>query len=117
VSKIRRDLLSQLVPVPLIVKMEVSNHPELQEKLQELEHELEVSRSVSKEKCFETVAWVGAVLLRPQVACRGLVPTNELLLTFDINRREILQKRGRQSLVYAGQTEHSPRPAVVDICF
>jgi hypothetical protein len=36
--------------VPPTVKMEVSNHPELQEKLQELEHELEVSQSVSKQK-------------------------------------------------------------------
>ena len=52
VSKIRScaGLASELVPVPPTVKMEVSNHPELQEKLQELEHELEVSRSVSKEK-------------------------------------------------------------------
>jgi hypothetical protein len=36
--------------VPPTVKMEVSTHPELQEKLRELEHELEVSRGVSKEK-------------------------------------------------------------------
>jgi hypothetical protein len=105
--------------VPISVKMEVSNHPELQEKLQELEHELEVSPSVSKKaKSVLRLSRVWAQFcLGRKKDVKGWHQRMNHWLTFDIHRREILQKRGRQSLVYAGQTEQGQVPSINDICF
>ena len=80
--------------------METAAHPELQEKLQELEHELEVSHCVSKaEKSLEFCLLCWRICAMTHVEFCRLASTYDFLLMIVTKRKEISQKKGTHSFV------------------
>jgi hypothetical protein len=92
------------------------NHPELKQKLQELDQELEVSQNISnarrsvEARCAYQFKWC----LDTSGILKGIVSSGPLAYQFVPNRREILQKKGTgffrlsriQNVAYAPASEH-----------